>query len=57
MSGSLVNTLHHHSSIDDGALSWNMLTKDGLDLAPGVYFYHVDADNVGETTGKFAVIK
>ncbi|MCK4297846.1 MAG: hypothetical protein KAX28_14470, partial [Candidatus Marinimicrobia bacterium] len=29
MSGSLVNTLHHHSSIDDGALSWNMLTKDG----------------------------
>ncbi|NOZ74440.1 MAG: T9SS type A sorting domain-containing protein, partial [FCB group bacterium] len=57
MSGYLVNTLQHNSTIDDGALSWNMLTKDGLDLAPGVYFYHVDGGEYGEATGKFAIIK
>lgn len=57
LSGEHVNTLHHNSTIDDGSLSWNMLTKDGLELAPGIYYYHVDARGVGETTGKFAVIK
>jgi hypothetical protein len=57
MSGELVNTLRYSNTIDDGALSWNMLTKDGLDLAPGVYFYHVDAGKIGEVTGKFAIIK
>lgn len=57
MSGSHVKTLHHNSTIDDGALTWDLRTKDGLDLAPGVYLFHVDAGGVGETTGKFAVIK
>lgn len=57
MSGDLVNTLHHESSIDNGALAWDMLTRDGMDLAPGVYAYHVDANELGQTTGKFAVIK
>ncbi len=57
MSGEHVKTLHHQSAIDNGAKQWNMLTKDGLDLAPGVYFYHVDAGKMGATTGKFAIIK
>lgn len=57
MSGELVNILHHNSSMSNGAYAWNMLTKDGLDLAPGVYFYHVDGGNLGNATGKFAVIK
>lgn len=57
MSGDLVNVLYHSSTIDDGSLAWDMLTRDGMDLAPGMYLYHVDAGTIGETTGKFAVIK
>jgi len=28
-----------------------------LEIAYGLYIYHVDAPNVGEKTGKFAIIK
>jgi len=28
-----------------------------LDIAYGVYLYHIDAPGIGERTGKFAVIK
>ncbi len=34
-----------------------MRTKDGLEIASGVYFYAVEAPGIGSTTGKFAVIK
>jgi hypothetical protein len=57
MSGDHVKTIFHDSSADDGAEPWNLTTKDGLDLAAGVYFYYVDAGAAGEFTGKFAVIK
>jgi hypothetical protein len=42
----------------DGILHWNLLTKEGLEIAAGLYFFHVEDLNTGEThTGKFAVIK
>jgi hypothetical protein len=31
--------------------------KDNLDIAPGLYIYHVDGSDVGTYVGKFAVIK
>ena len=34
-----------------------MLTKDNLDIAFGVYVYHIKAPGVGEITSKFVVIK
>lgn len=55
--GYLVDTIEHHSTADDGMVSWNMLSKDGQDISYGIYIYHVDAPGVGETTGKFAIIK
>ncbi|MFA4838406.1 MAG: hypothetical protein WC703_02890, partial [Candidatus Neomarinimicrobiota bacterium] len=56
-SGDHVTTIRHESSIDDGSEPWNLTTKDGLDLAPGIYYYQVEADEAGEFTGKFAIIK
>lgn len=41
----------------DGTYVWNMLTKDLLDISYGVYIYHVDAGDLGEKIGKFAVVK
>lgn len=55
--GALVKTLHKDSALYDGALSWNLISDDGMDVAYGVYLYHVEAPNVGQHIGKFAVIK
>ena len=63
LSGELVNTLVHNTSFDDGSYEWNMLTKDNLDIAYGVYFFHVEPLENGSLyefkphLGKFAVIK
>ena len=57
LNGYLVNTIKHQSINENGTYSWNMLSKDGLELAHGLYIYHVEAKNIGEFTGKFALIK
>jgi len=55
--GYLVDTIEHDSTIENGAAPWNLVSKDGMDIAYGVYLYHVDAPGIGTTIGKFAVIK
>ncbi len=54
--GDQIITLRHEGNIEDGTLSWNLKTKENLDIAYGVYFYVVESP-VGNKTGKFAVIK
>ncbi|MCH8327519.1 MAG: hypothetical protein IID15_03225 [Candidatus Marinimicrobia bacterium] len=55
--GYLVATLHHSKAVNDGSEFWDMRTKDGLGIAYGLYIFHIDAGEVGEIIGKFAVIK
>ncbi|MDZ7270597.1 MAG: hypothetical protein ONB17_03180 [candidate division KSB1 bacterium] len=55
--GYLVKEIHHDSPIDNGAESWNLLSKDGMEIAYGIYIYHIEAPGLGSTVGKFAVIK
>ncbi|MFL2983011.1 MAG: hypothetical protein ACJZ12_01300 [Candidatus Neomarinimicrobiota bacterium] len=57
LSGYLVTTLHHNDVYENGSASWNLLSKDNLEISYGVYLYHIDAPGYGEHTGKFAVIK
>jgi hypothetical protein len=57
MSGELIQTLEHNSALDDGKEFWDLLTKDNMEVAYGLYFFHVDAPGIGEKTGKFAIIK
>ena len=57
LSGYLVDEIKHDDVFENGSESWNLLSKDGLEIAHGVYLFHVDAGEIGETTGKFAVIK
>jgi len=54
--GELVQTLRHDGS-NDGYVAWNLRTKDNLDVAPGLYVYHVEAEGVNSSIGKFAIIK
>ncbi len=56
LAGELVETLYHDSSLDNGKLFWDMRTKDNMNLAYGLYIFHVDSP-VGSFIGKFAVIK
>ncbi len=55
--GYLVDTIHHHSTADNGMASWNIVSKDGNEIAYGLYIYHVSAPDVGEKIGRFAIIK
>lgn len=57
VAGYLVKTLTRNAGLADGALSWDLVTDDGMDIAFGLYIYHVDAPDIGEHIGKFAVIK
>jgi hypothetical protein len=57
VAGALVKTLQKDGDSSDGSLYWNLLTEDGMDIAYGVYLYHVDAPGIGQQIGKFAVIK
>ncbi|MCI0494153.1 hypothetical protein L0Z72_04030, partial [candidate division KSB1 bacterium] len=43
---------------DQGIVHWDLLSKEGLEIAAGMYIYHVKAKKSGaEKIGKFAVIK
>ncbi len=56
--GQLVREIEHVAAeSSDGTYVWDMLTKDNLDISYGVYIYHVDAGEIGEKIGKFAIIK
>jgi hypothetical protein len=54
--GELVRTLTHDGSTD-GYVYWDLRTKDNLDVAPGLYVFHVDGGSFGSHIGKFAIIK
>lgn len=55
--GELVRELQHDASIDRGYVDWDLRTRENLDVAYGVYYYHLKAPGVGTKTGKIALIK
>ena len=57
VSGKLVRELDHFATEKNKRKSWDLRTKEGLEIAHGIYFYVVDAPGIGTKTGKFAVIK
>jgi hypothetical protein len=57
ISGVLVKSIEHDSSVLDGSESWDLISDDGMEIAYGVYVYHVEAEEVGTKIGKFAVVK
>lgn len=56
--GNHVRTLESGSELVSGSVSWDLRTKEGLDVAFGIYFYIVEADGASEKKiGKIAIIK
>jgi hypothetical protein len=54
--GEHLRTLVNDNPIYDGMITWDLKSKENLDIAFGIYFYVVEAD-VGIKRGKLAVIK
>lgn len=57
VNGVLIDTLEQNSTLDNGTAIWDMLSKDGLAISYGIYLYHIEAPDIGQKTGTFAVIK
>ncbi len=57
LSGKLVQELEHDANLDDGQEPWNLVSRDGMDIAYGVYIYHIDAPGIGKKIDRFAIIK
>jgi len=55
--GTLVQTLEHDSHMTDGAESWDLMTRENMDIAYGVYIYHVEAPGIGNHVGRLLVVK
>lgn len=58
VSGVLIDQIDVNNPAEKGIAHWDLLTKEGLEIAAGMYIYHVKAADTGdERIGKFAVIK
>jgi hypothetical protein len=55
VSGDLVKTLEHND-VEFGAEPWDLTGNSDVQIASGIYFYHIDAPGIGEKVGKFAVL-
>ncbi len=56
--GQHIRSLESDGDIFDGSVSWDVRTKEGLDVAFGVYFYVIEIEGTSDTkTGKIAIIK
>jgi hypothetical protein len=57
-SGVLVDKIEVENEPSDGAVHWDLLTKEDLEIAAGMYVYYVKSKRTGkEKTGLFAIIK
>jgi len=58
ISGILVDEIIVNNPADEGIVHWDLLSKEGLEIAAGMYFYYLKAEVTGEEKmGKFAIIK
>ena len=55
--GYIVDIIEHEGDMDDGVEKWGLVSKDGIDIAFGIYIYHVVAEELGNKMGRFAIIK
>jgi hypothetical protein len=55
--GALVRRLEHDAPMTNGDEVWDVLSKDNMEIAYGVYIYHVEAPGIGEKVGRLLIIK
>jgi len=57
-SGMFVDKIIVNNPAENGIIHWDLQTSENLEIAAGIYIYHIKADVTGDVKlGKFAVIK
>ncbi|MGC9513074.1 MAG: hypothetical protein ACP5D8_05510, partial [Fidelibacterota bacterium] len=57
-SGVLVDKIEVNNDADNGIIHWDLTSREGLEVAAGMYIYHVKSSLTSDVKiGKFAVIK
>ena len=58
VSGIFVDEIIVSNTPENGIIHWDMLTRENLEIAAGMYIYHIESEMTGDSKlGKFAVIK
>jgi len=58
VSGIFVDEIIVSNTPENGIIHWDMLTRENLEIAAGMYIYHIESEITGDAKlGKFAVIK
>ena len=59
LAGDLVQTIDHDGSRGDGQAYWNLITRNGQEVASGIYIFVVQPRDPGfeRATGKFVVVR
>ena len=58
VSGLLVDKINVNNTADNGIAYWDLLTSEGLEVAAGLYIFHLKAKQTGDVKlGKFAIVK
>jgi hypothetical protein len=56
LAGDLVDQLDHDGRGGDGEAPWDLVSRNGQDIASGIYLFTVDS-SLGRATGRFVVIR
>jgi len=57
IAGELMNTLYHGATSPiPSEEQWNLRSSENREVSPGLYYYHIQS-SLGETGGKFVIIK
>ena len=56
LAGDLVVSLDHDGTQGDGQASWNLINRNGQDVASGIYLFTVDGPS-GHQVGKFVLMR
>lgn len=54
--GTLVKTLQHSGNVASGSEPWDLTTSEGLEVAFGIYVYHIESPGIGQKIGTFGII-
>ncbi|MNC98970.1 hypothetical protein D3C83_170950 [compost metagenome] len=55
LSGRLVRVLEHHGAVPTDAVTWDLTNRRGEQVAPGVYFWHVESGEA-RRIGRFTIL-
>jgi len=56
--GILIDEIEVNNQDNNGSAFWDLQTREGLEVAAGIYIYHLKATRTGDQKmGKFAIVK